>query len=174
MGKGVLVGGIVLIVIGIIIASLSSAAQSSSTRSVSGCDSFTGQLGQVLSEQQRQDCANAAAFQSASSGGIMLGWGVVALGVVLAGVGGIQMARSSSRPSSDMQQTVSATPTMSATTSGKVFCRYCGKLRPLAGTNCSECGKPTISSVTERKKCTFCAASMSADSEFCANCGRKF
>ena len=58
--------------------------------------------------------------------------------------------------------------------SGKVFCRYCGKLRPVSGTNCSECGKPTMSSVTETKMCSFCAATMSADSEFCANCRRKF
>lgn len=165
-----LIGGLIVLIIGILIASVSSSAQSYTSRQSEQCDSLGGQLGQFLSNDAREDCQNAVMYQTASSGAIMLGWGIALLGVVLAGVGGIQIARHSGHA----RATPDNTRERMTIPAGKIFCRYCGKLLPVAGTLCSECAKPTASTTTEVKKCNYCSATMSNDSDFCANCGRKF
>jgi|SRR5215207_6463548 predicted amidophosphoribosyltransferase len=56
----------------------------------------------------------------------------------------------------------------------KIYCRYCGKQREASGEFCSMCGRSSHPSSTTVKKCILCKATMSEDSEFCANCGQKF
>jgi membrane protease subunit (stomatin/prohibitin family) len=171
MGKGVFYGGITAVIVGIISIAGFTAIQGLGSYGLSRCDSFSGQLSQALSEDQREACMSMVLAQTGGGGLVMFGWGILILGVVLTVVGGVQMAK---RPThhDDLQTPIQTGAPMS--TISRVFCRYCGRMRPVAGTNCSECGKPTVSSVFQVKKCDFCAASMSADSEFCANCGRKF
>jgi hypothetical protein len=57
---------------------------------------------------------------------------------------------------------------------GQIFCRYCGKVRSLAGAVCTECGRPTTSTRSLSMKCGRCQAAMSDDSSFCSNCSKKF
>jgi hypothetical protein len=165
-----LIGGIVLLIIGIIIAAGSSAAQTYSIQYSNECQSLGGQLGQFFSNERQQNCQTASVAQAASSGGLLIGGGLALIGVILAVIGGAQMARSRHH----IEKAMPATIDHAQIGNGKIFCRYCGKLRPVSGTLCSECAKPSESKSTTSKKCIHCQASMSEDSEFCANCGRKF
>ena len=124
-----------------------------------------GQLGRALSDEEQTRYQQYQTIQYIAVAG-----GVAGIALLIYGAAAKDSSRQSTLQSSGNQQFVSATPAPS----GKIFCRYCGKLRPLAGTNCSECGKPTMSSVTATKGCSYCTAAVSADSEFCANCGRRF
>ena len=58
-------------------------------------------------------------------------------------------------------------------TSNEIFCRYCDKLTNVSSTSCSKCGKPIRSTSSATKKCSQCQATMTEDSEYCANCGKK-
>ena len=170
MGKGLLIGGIVLVIIGVIVSSASSVAQSYSNQQISQCNSLRGQLGQTFSEDVQQNCQTAAIYQSVSTGGSTLGWGFALIGIVLVVIGGIQMARRSKNPiQTDDHVNMSA-----SSMTDKIFCRWCGKLRSVVGTFCPECGKSIRSANTALKICIFCSGTMSDDSVFCANCGRKF
>jgi Double zinc ribbon len=59
------------------------------------------------------------------------------------------------------------------TTSMSVYCRYCGKKRPITFDSCPLCGRSLTTSSSAMKQCIVCDASMSEDSLFCANCGAK-
>ena len=170
MGKGLLIGGIVLVIIGVVVSSASSVAQSYSNQQISQCNSLRGQLGQTFSGDMQQSCQTAAIYQSVSSGGSTLGWGFALIGIVLAVIGGIQMARRANNPNHTDAHLSRSAPTMT----DKIFCRWCGKLRSVVGTFCSECGKSIKSDSVTLKICIYCSGSMSDDSVFCANCGRKF
>jgi hypothetical protein len=60
-----------------------------------------------------------------------------------------------------------------ATGTDTVFSRRCGRVRPASGDLCPNCGKCSMPTPDYRKECMYCNITMSADSEFCGNCGRR-
>jgi RNA polymerase subunit RPABC4/transcription elongation factor Spt4 len=56
----------------------------------------------------------------------------------------------------------------------KIYCRYCGKIRPIKTEYCSLCGRSSISKSENMKKCIGCNSLVSEDSGFCSNCGKEF
>jgi len=56
----------------------------------------------------------------------------------------------------------------------KIYCRYCGKLRPIETEYCALCGRSSISKSENMKKCISCNSLVSEDSGFCSNCGKEF
>jgi hypothetical protein len=60
-----------------------------------------------------------------------------------------------------------------ATDTNTVFCRYCGRLRPASEDLRPMCGKSSMPTSDYRKECMYCNITMSADSEFFGNCGRR-
>lgn len=88
-----LIGGIVALIIGIILAVGGSAAKSYSSSDTSLCGSYAGQAGQFLSQDVRDRCI--AMSTTNSFGGIaqVAGYGLAVVGVILISVGGVQKAR---------------------------------------------------------------------------------
>ena len=56
----------------------------------------------------------------------------------------------------------------------KIYCRYCGKLRPMESEHCVRCGRSSLSKSDVMKKCIDCRSIVSEDSKFCSNCGKEF
>ena len=56
----------------------------------------------------------------------------------------------------------------------KIFCRYCGKLRPIESEYCARCGRSSNSKSENMKKCIICNSLVSEDSGFCSKCGKEF
>ncbi len=63
MGIGKIIGGIVLLITGIIIFGFSNGINNIQTQNMQQCNTFTGQLGQSLSQQNADICARASAYQ---------------------------------------------------------------------------------------------------------------
>jgi RNA polymerase subunit RPABC4/transcription elongation factor Spt4 len=53
----------------------------------------------------------------------------------------------------------------------KIYCRYCGKTRPLESEYCPRCGKSSISRSDQLVDCNNCHSLISKDSQYCSNCG---
>jgi|SRR5581483_5963009 len=92
-GTGVLIGGIVALIIGVILTAGGSAAQSYSSSDTAACGSMFGQGAQFISPDIKQRCATVSATNSFGGIAQVAGYGLVAVGVVLIAVGGIQKAR---------------------------------------------------------------------------------
>ena len=56
----------------------------------------------------------------------------------------------------------------------KIYCRYCGKLRPIESEYCVRCRRSSNSKSENMKKCAICNSLVGEDSEFCSNCGKEF
>ncbi len=137
LSKRILAGGIAFFIIGVIFAGIESGVQSDSSSEKAVCESEIGRFGQLLSEEARARCA---AISTANTFGVISqlgGYGLVVLGILLIAVVGYRVAKGSpnQKRQGDKLQQHGQLQTM--------FCRFCGRVRPAAGTNCSECGKPT-------------------------------
>jgi hypothetical protein len=165
-------GGIVSLVLGIIIFTVSVYFYNIQSRTLEYCNSISG--GVQLDPETAQICSNAGGFQAAIMGGMLLGGVLIIIGLVLIIVGAVQQGKRKRKeiihndnPSSRQQYNTRAE-------AEKPFCRYCGMKRPLEGEFCSRCGRSLLSTTTTSKKCQNCRATMSDDSIFCANCGKEF
>jgi DNA-directed RNA polymerase subunit RPC12/RpoP len=163
-------GGIVSLVLGIIIFTVSVYFYNIQSRNLEYCNSISG--GVQLDSETAQMCSNAGGFQAAIMGGMLLGGVLIIIGLVLIIV--VQQGKRKRKeiihndnPSSRQQYNTRAE-------SEKPFCRYCGMKRPLEEEFCSRCGRRLLSTTTTSKKCQNCRATMSDDSIFCANCGKEF
>jgi uncharacterized membrane protein len=88
--KGMIVGGIVLLILGVIIYFFSSFVNTVQSNNMRQCNSFTGQLGQSLSEQNAQICSRAPAYESLSGTGILLAIVMSIIGIALIIIGAIR------------------------------------------------------------------------------------
>ena len=168
MGKAGLVASILAIVIGVVIVIPSVWFATLTAARIAECNTAIGQLGQGLSPEQVEHCRVVSSGQAYAMAGLAGGAILAIVGIV----GSVVSLRNKSRE--QYVPVPQANSSSLAETSTKMFCRYCGKLRPVEGEFCAECGKSMKSATAETKKCIHCSASMSNDSEFCANCGRKF
>lgn len=160
MRVGSLVGGIILLVFGLM-------TYTFFQNQINESQTFMGQLGRAISSEQQ---AAYNMYQMFSLIGVVMS--VIGVGLLIHGA----VAKSKGKSQSSEVDSLSASRNIPeyAMRENKIFCRYCGKLRPVSGSFCSECGKSSESTSTIPKKCTYCSATMTQDSEFCANCGRKF
>ena len=173
MAAAKIAGGIVSLVLGIIIFTVSVYFYNIQSRNLEYCNSISGGVHTYTSEIA-QMCSNAGGFQAAIMGGMMLGGVLIIIGLVLIIVGAVQQGKRKRKkiihndnPSSRQQYNTCAE-------AEKPFCRYCGMKRPLEEEFCSRCGRGLLSTTTTSKKCQNCGATMSDDSIFCANCGKEF
>ena len=171
MAAAKIAGGIVSLVLGIIIFTVSVYFYNIQSRNLEYCNSISGGVHTYTSEIA-QMCSNAGGFQAAIMGGMMLGGVLIIIGLVLIIVGAVQQGKRkkiihNDNPSSRQQYNTRAE-------AEKPFCRYCGMKRPLEEEFCSRCGRGLLSTTTTSKKCQNCGATMSDDSIFCANCGKEF
>ena len=173
MAAAKIAGGIVSLVLGIIIFTVSVYFYNIQSRNLEYCNSISGGVHTYTSEIA-QMCSNAGGFQAAIMGGMMLGGVLIIIGLVLIIVGAVQQGKRKRKkiihndnPSSRQQYNTRAE-------AEKPFCRYCGMKRPLEEEFCSRCGRGLLSTTTTSKKCQNCGATMSDDSIFCANCGKEF
>lgn len=89
----ILIGGILALIIGIIIAVSGSAAQSYSSSDRAVCDSGIGKLGQFLSEDAKNKCSGISAANTYGAIALVAGYGLVVVGIILIAMGGMQKAR---------------------------------------------------------------------------------
>lgn len=141
------------------------------------CNSFLGGLQGSLDPGTAQTCSNAGAFQAGSMGGMLLGGALAIIGLILVILGAIQGGKKKDVSEKPMQTSISSPQQefhSSPRNTDTIYCRYCGELRPRRDESCALCGRKSITSSTVMKQCVICAAIMSEDSIFCANCGAKF
>ena len=88
-------GGIVLLILGVIIYFFSSFINNVQSNNVQQCNSFTGQLGQSLSQENAQICGRAPAYQSLSGAGILLAIIMSIIGIALIIIGTLKSKKTS-------------------------------------------------------------------------------
>jgi uncharacterized membrane protein len=88
--KGMIAGGIVLLILGVIIFFFSSFINSVQSNNMQQCNSLSGRLGQSLSNEEAQTCSRAPAYQSLGITGILLSVAMVVIGIVLIVVGAVK------------------------------------------------------------------------------------
>lgn len=162
MGYGKIIGGIVLLILGIIAIGLSTYIQVLSNDVLNQCD-FAGGLGEFLSENE---CEEARIGSSISSVGVLLGLIMIILGIILVVLG-------SYKGKKEVINQINV-DTKQSRQNDNIYCRYCGKLRPIEGEFCARCGKHSASQVSMMKKCLTCNTSVSEDSNYCSSCGKEF
>jgi hypothetical protein len=160
------IGTIALLVIGIIIFAGSYDINSIQTNNLQICSLYTSEdMSQSLGQQNAEICQRAPVYQYISIIGILLGGSLTSIGAVLVLVVAIRKRRRNKQEKPLAGQKARGT--------NKIYCRYCGKLKPIEGKFCSLCGRSSKTSSTTMTKCLDCDLPMSEDSEFCANCGAK-
>jgi hypothetical protein len=152
---GAFVAGIILLLIGVGIFFFSQ----------SRCNSLGGSFGQFIDPVYQQQCTLLT----------ILGAAFGLIGFVAALAGGIGLAVRGSRSRKENKGSKIETYDVQTNASVReIFCRYCGKKRPISQDFCSICGRSSHATSTGMKKCTVCKATMSDDSNYCANCDQKF
>ena len=96
------------------------------------------------------------------------------IGLILVIVGGVQLGTKKSKVVSDEKRAPMENSPFAAKPVQKVYCRYCGKERPISGDHCTLCGMSSESVSTNMKQCSVCGATVSEDSKFCSNCSTEF
>ncbi len=171
-GKGKIIGGVILLVIGIIIAGWGMTINSIQSNNLQQCNSITGELGQSFDPETAEICANAPIYQGMSISAIFIGLVLFAIGIVLVILRAFSRSK---REEEKVERIVSPSREDNVVSySEKIYCRYCGKQREASGEFCSRCGRSTHSTSNNMKICRNCSSRMGEDSEFCANCGQKF
>lgn len=176
MGAGKIIGGIISLVLGIIIFAASMFFHNVQTNNMEYCNSLFGGLQQGLDTQTAQQCSNAGAIIAGALGGMLLGGALALIGLILVIVSAVhqgtkkrKVAAHQSDPISDGKPTTNISSQFATKTVQKVYCRYCGKERPISGDFCSLCGRSSLSVSTNMKHCNVCEATMTEDSKFCGN-----
>jgi hypothetical protein len=90
--KGMIAGGIVLLVIGAIILIPSFYFYNLQSNNIQQCSTLTGQLDQ-LDIHNREVCNNAPQFQSAAGSGILLGIVMIVPGIILIVIGAVKESK---------------------------------------------------------------------------------
>jgi hypothetical protein len=160
VGKGTIVVGIVILIIGVI-------ATGASFVITNQCNSFGGQLGTFLDSRNEIVCG--------ISGFILIaGIFIAIIGFVVIGVGATRNRNKYLQQSSALSGTSSDKGSShSLQILDKSHCRYCGKIRLIAADYCTHCGRYSAASSTAMKLCK-CVSLMAEDSIFCSDCGEMF
>jgi uncharacterized membrane protein len=169
MAAGKIIGGIVLLLIGIIIAGAGMTISSIQSNNLQRCNTFTGQLGQSLDPETYEICTSAPMYQGISNAAIIMGVILSIIGIVLVVLGVVSRSKRKEQRNEDIAYSPNA-----SVSDTKIYCRYCGKERDTLGEFCSRCGRNSQSSSTRMNICQNCSSPMSDDSSYCANCGIKF
>lgn len=169
-----IIGGIILIILGIPAIGISSWLYDQASIVLSQCNSIGG-LPRFLSPE---DCSNASIASSVSLVGLLIGGIMILVGLILLIVGIVKGKKPKVIGSTKIEnEKVINLPHQELSDSKvsqneKIYCRYCGKVRPLEGEYCPRCGKSSISqSAEEIIECKSCHSLVSEDSRYCSNCG---
>ena len=174
--KMVLVAGIVSILVGGITYYQASTMHDRTLLDLSqtACNSELGQGAQSLIPQVGQDCQGLEQDNWLIDTALTVGPALIIIGFLLSIAGGLSLTMTKG-DNDDLifwgerqegQQLCSLTEE-------KIYCRYCGRIRPVSAELCSECGVRSSRASYEFKTCTSCNFSLSSDSRFCGNCGQQ-
>ena len=93
--KGMIAGGVVLLIFGVIIFFFSSYISSVQSNNMQQCNSFSGQLSQTLSQENAQICNRAPAYQSLGGAGILFAIIMSIIGIALLIIGAVKSKKTS-------------------------------------------------------------------------------
>ena len=110
MGKGLTIGGIVILVIGIFVLIFGTYVQGVQSRNVQECQSFSGELGQFFSPENSDICQRAPSLLMMSLIGIVAGIVMIVIGGVLSAVGAIRKSPSQFAPTTTQPGQVIGSP----------------------------------------------------------------
>lgn len=165
-----IINGIILIIIGIPSIGISSWLYDQATIGLHYCNSF-GYIGHLLFE----DCNTASIVSSATLIGSLIGFLMILAGIIFLIVGIVKCKKPKVIKSNQLKQEKDINPVFDQLTKSKesqdnnIYCRYCGKTRPLEGKLCPRCGKASQSE--QLVECNSCHSLISDYSRYCSNCG---
>ena len=165
-----IINGIILIIIGIPSIGISSWLYDQATIGLHYCNSF-GYIGHLLFE----DCNTASIVSSATLIGSLIGFLMILAGIIFLIVGIVKCKKPKVIKSNQLKQEKDINPVFDKLTKSKesqdnnIYCRYCGKTRPLEGKLCPRCGKASQSE--QLVECNSCHSLISDYSRYCSNCG---
>jgi RNA polymerase subunit RPABC4/transcription elongation factor Spt4/uncharacterized membrane protein len=190
-----IIGGIVLIFLGIFVTGIANYTYIESQPFLKQCKSFEG-FGDYLSPPE---CNNASIIFTSSIIATFIGIIMIIIGLIVLIIGLIKRKKFKATnksqilndyiiddipidqelKSSNFEQNIDYMSTkkdlnLKENNYEKIYCRYCGKLRPLESEHCARCGKSSLSKSDRIKKCIDCSSIVSEDSKFCSNCGKEF
>jgi RNA polymerase subunit RPABC4/transcription elongation factor Spt4 len=190
-----IIGGAVLIFLGIFIIGIANYTYIESQTFLKQCQSFEG-FGKYLSPPE---CNNASIIFTSSIIGTFIGIIMLIIGLIVLIIGLIKRKKfkvtNRSQISNDyiiedipIDQELKSNPieqkidymttkeelNLKESNHEKIYCRYCGKLRPIESEHCARCGRSSLSKSDVMKKCIDCSSIVSEDSKFCSNCGKGF
>lgn len=179
-------GGIILLVVGLIVTAIGAYFYTIQQQNIEACSTFTGGLGQFFDSENRAICERAPSIAFTSLMVLIVGIIMIIIGGILAGIGftrkSVQTMAGSVTGGEKKGRITQIEPvnlnmSQQLNTTDKIYCRYCGKLRPATGNYCPLCGRSTSTYVNRgkgMKQCIKCSSLSSDDSLFCSNCGRRF
>jgi RNA polymerase subunit RPABC4/transcription elongation factor Spt4 len=191
-----IIGGVVLILLGIFITGIANYTYIESQTFLKQCQSFE-RFGEYLSPPE---CNNASIIFSSSIIGTFIGIIMIIIGLIMLIIGLIKRKKfkvpdRSQIPNDYIIDDIPIDQDLKSNTSSeqkidymstkeeinlkesnheKIYCRYCGKLRPIESEYCARCGRSSFSKSDVMKKCIDCSSIVSEDSIFCSNCGKGF
>lgn len=163
------INGIILLIIGISSIGISSWLYDQAKIGLSYCNSFDD-TGYLLFE----DCNTASIFSSATLIDLLIGSLMILAGIILLIVGIVKYKTPVVIKSNQLKQVIN--PVFDKliksynSQDNNIYCRYCGKTRPLEGKICSRCGKDSSQS-EQHVECNSCHYLISDNSRYCSNCG---
>ena len=168
-----ILGGIILIIIGIPSITISIWLYDQASIGLSYCNSFEG-IGHLLLE----DCDTASIVSSASLGGLLVGGLMFLVGIILLIVGIVKGKKHKVvennkfiHEEQEINRISKEWKNSKKFHSNQIFCRYCGKPKPLESEYCTRCGKSSILKSGQLINCNNCLSLISEDSRYCSNCG---
>jgi len=167
------IGGIILIIIGIPFIGISIWLYDQASIGLSYCNSFGG-IGHLLFE----DCDTASIVSSASLVGLLIGGLMFLVGIILLIVGIVKGKKPKVVENNKFIHEEQGINRISKEWKNskefhgnQIYCRYCGRTRPLESEYCPRCGKSSISKSEQLIDCNNCHSLISEDSRYCSNCG---
>src|SRR5687768_11498740 len=143
-----IIGGIILIILGIPSIGISIWLYDEASTVLSYCNSLSG-LPRFLAPE---DCSNASIISSASLVGLLIGGLMILIGIILLIVGIVKGKKPKVVESNKFIQEEKVINPISNKRKNSIesqvniiYCRYCGKTKPLESEYCSRCGKSSIS-----------------------------